>query len=179
MSSRGDEKIEAYCDSDWASCPMSRRSVSGFCIKLGTSLISWKAKKQNTISRSSAEAEYRCMAQTVAKLTWLKGLLQELQVKVQLPINLYCDNKAALQIAANPMYHERTKHIEIDCHFIREKLQEGLVRTNYVASKEQPADVFTKALGRQQHAALLVKLGMKNIFHSQLEGECRNKGIVS
>lgn len=74
MSSKGSEKIKAYCDSEWASCPMSRKSISGYCTKLGTSLIPWKAKKQTTISTSSAEAEYRCMAQTVAELTWLKGL---------------------------------------------------------------------------------------------------------
>lgn len=99
----------------------------------------------------------------------------ELQVNVKMPIELYCDNKASLQIAANPMYHERTKHIEIDCHFIREQIQEGLIRTTYISSQEQPADILTKALGHQQHSTLLSKLGMENIFHSQLEGECRNK----
>ncbi|XP_019225887.1 PREDICTED: uncharacterized protein LOC109207428 [Nicotiana attenuata] len=77
-------------------------------------------KKQSTVSRSSAEDEYRSMATIVAELVWVHGLLEELGMKVDLPMELHCDNKAALQIASNPMYHERTKHIEIDCHFIRE-----------------------------------------------------------
>lgn len=172
MSSAGSPHVTTYCDSDWASCPMTRRSVSGYCIRLGSSLISWKSKEQSTVSRSSAEAEYRSMASTVAVLVWIAGLLKELKVKIQLPMDLFCDNKAALQIAANPMYHERTKHIEIDCHFIRDKIQEGLVKTAHVSSKERMADTLTKALGHQQHDFLLDKLGMKNIFHSQLEGEC-------
>nr|XP_016438494.1 PREDICTED: uncharacterized mitochondrial protein AtMg00810-like [Nicotiana tabacum] len=172
MSSRGEEKVEALCDSDWASCPMSEKSITGVCVKLGTSLISWKAKKQSTISRSSAEAEYRSMAHTIAELTWL---MKELGVSVKLPMDLYCDNKASLQIAANPIYHERIKHIDIDCHFIREKIQERLIRTAHIATQEQPADILTKALGHRQHAVLVSKLGMKNIFHSQLEGECRDK----
>ncbi|XP_070044865.1 uncharacterized mitochondrial protein AtMg00810-like [Nicotiana tomentosiformis] len=152
MSSRSSQQIKALCDSDWASCPMSRKSITGYCIKLGESLISWKAKKQNTISRSSVEAEYRSMAHTVAELVWLSGLLRELQIDLQMPIDLYCDNKAALQIISNPMYHERTKHIEIDCHFLREKSQKGLIRTSHISSQEQPADILTKALGHQQHA---------------------------
>ncbi|XP_019250926.1 PREDICTED: uncharacterized protein LOC109229833 [Nicotiana attenuata] len=144
MSSTSAKEIVAYCDSDWASCPMSRKSVTGFCIKLGASLISWKAK-QRTISRSSAEAEYRSMARTVAELICLKGLLMGLQVNVKMPMELYCDNKAALQIATNHMYHERTEYIENDFHFIREQIQEGLIRTTYLSSQEQPADILTKA----------------------------------
>nr|XP_016496751.1 PREDICTED: uncharacterized mitochondrial protein AtMg00810-like [Nicotiana tabacum] len=170
MSSNSAERVQGFCNSGWGSCPMSRKSITRFCIKLGSSLISWKAKKQATISRSLAEAEYRSMAHTVAKLTWLNGLLKELTVDIKEPMELYCDNKAALRIAANLIYHERTKHTKIDCHFIREKIQDGLIKIAHIGSNEQPADILTKALGHQQHAVLVSKLGMKNIFHSQLEG---------
>ncbi|XP_019259265.1 PREDICTED: uncharacterized protein LOC109237415 [Nicotiana attenuata] len=96
-----------------------KKSVIGFLVKVSDSLVSWKSKKQTTISRSSAEAEYRSLATTVAELIWLYGLLTEVDTKIQLPINIYSDSKAAIQIAANPIYHERTKHIEIDCHFVQ------------------------------------------------------------
>nr|XP_018628930.1 uncharacterized mitochondrial protein AtMg00810-like [Nicotiana tomentosiformis] len=98
MSSDSNEEIEAFCDSDRTSCPMSRKFVTGYCVKLGTSTISWKAKKQHTVSRSSAEAEYRSMAHTTAELVWLKGLLEELNMNLKLPMKMFCDNKAALQI---------------------------------------------------------------------------------
>ncbi|XP_019259726.1 PREDICTED: uncharacterized protein LOC109237802 [Nicotiana attenuata] len=110
MSSNSTERVQGFCDSDWGACPMSRKSVTGFCVKLGNSLISWKAKKQSTISRSSAEAEYRSMAHTVVELTWLRGLLKELTIDVTEPMELFCDNKAALQIAANPFI---TKELNI------------------------------------------------------------------
>ncbi|KAL4383796.1 hypothetical protein GQ457_15G022840 [Hibiscus cannabinus] len=126
--------------------------------------ISTISKKQSTIVRSSAESEYRSMAMTTSELVWLKGLLEELRVKNVGPVKLYCDNKAALHIAANLVYHERTKHIEIDCHSIREKIQEGLIQTVFVSSTDQVADVMTKALSSQQHEKLISKLGMKNVF---------------
>lgn len=136
MSSKKSEKISAFCDADWALCLLSRKSVIGFGIKFGESLVSWKSKKQSTMSRSSVEAEYRSMTIMIAELVWLQGLIQELGAKVDLPMELHCDNKAAIQIASNPMYHECTKHIEIDCQFIREKLQKGIIKTEYISSRE-------------------------------------------
>nr|XP_016513771.1 PREDICTED: uncharacterized mitochondrial protein AtMg00810-like [Nicotiana tabacum] len=125
----------AYCDSDWAAYPNTRRSITGYVIKPGDSLLSWKSKKQQTISRSSTEAEYRSLAAVAAEVTWIVGLLQELNVALNQPVYLYCDSKATLQIASNPIFHERTKHIEIDCHFVREKIKKWTARTSSCFNK--------------------------------------------
>ena len=120
-------KLTAYSDSDWASCPISRRPVTGYIVLLDKSPISWKSKKQSTVARSSAEAEYRAVAQVAAEVTWLVSLLQELGVSHLKPVTLHYDNQSALHIACNPVFHERTKHIEVDCHFTRDKVMEGLL----------------------------------------------------
>lgn len=101
---------------------MSRRSVTRYLIKLGDSLITWKSKKRTTVSRSSAESEYKSMTTTLSEIIWLLGLLRELGLPINQPVIMYSDSKATMQIAINPVYHERTKHIEIDCHFIREMI---------------------------------------------------------
>ncbi|XP_019237576.1 PREDICTED: uncharacterized protein LOC109217761 [Nicotiana attenuata] len=120
-------EVTTYCDSDWAACPDSRRSVSGYLVLLRTSPISWKSKKQTTVSLSSAEAEYRSLRKVVGELVWVKRLLEELTVLCDAPIPVFYDSQAAVHIAKNPVFHERTKHIEVDCHFERDKLQDDLI----------------------------------------------------
>jgi hypothetical protein len=117
--------LTAYSDADWASCPDSRRSTSGYCVFLSDNLVSWSSKRQTTVSRSSAEAEYRAAAHVVAETCWLRQLLQELHAPISSATIVYCDNVSAIYMIANPVHHRRTKHIEIDIHFVREKVALG------------------------------------------------------
>ncbi|GJT51071.1 uncharacterized mitochondrial protein-like protein [Tanacetum coccineum] len=110
--------LQAYCDSDWATCPESRRSITGFGIFLGHGLISWQSKKQAVVSRSSIEAEYRALADCSCEITWLNSLLQDLHIPITTPVKVFCDNSSAIALASNHVQHARTKHIEIDCHFV-------------------------------------------------------------
>ncbi|KAK1670754.1 hypothetical protein QYE76_058913 [Lolium multiflorum] len=141
--------LTAYSDADWAGCPDSRRSTSGYCIYYGDSLISWSSKRQSTVSRSSAEAEYRAVAHAVAECCWLRQLLQELHRPLATATLVYCDNVSAIYMSSNPVQHRRTKHIEIDIHFVRECVSLGEVRVLHVPSALQFADVMMKGLPSQ------------------------------
>ena len=159
LSSNSDLQLYGYCDSDWGACPLSRRSLSAYFIQLGSSTISWRTKKQATVSRSSAEAENRAMAVATSELVWVRTFLASLGVFHTQPMRLYYDSQAALHITKNPVFHDRTKHIELKCHFVRKKLVAGLMSFAHVRSQHQPADILTPTL--------------------QLEGECYGKLLFS
>jgi hypothetical protein len=148
----------AFSDADWAGCPTTRRSTTGYCTFLGGNIISWCAKKQHTVSRSSTEAEYRAMANTAAELTWLTFLLKDLHIPLASPPILYCDNISALHMTINPVFHARSKHIELDYHFVRERVALGLLVTHYIPTKDQVADLFTKPMSKSALAHFQPKL---------------------
>lgn len=136
----------AYSDADWAGCPDTRKSTSGFCVFLGANLVSWSSKRQHTVSRSSAEVEYRAVANCVAETTWLRQLLQELRCPPHWAAIVYCDNISATYLSSNPVQHQRTKHVEIDLHFVRDRVALGEARVLHVPLGSQYADIFTKGL---------------------------------
>jgi len=138
--------LTAYTDADWAGCPNTRRSTSGFCVYLGDNLISWSSKRQATVSRSSAEAEYRGVANVVAETSWIRNLLLELHCPLTKATIVYCDNISAVYLSTNPIQHHRTKHVELDILFVRERVALGQVRVLHVPSSKQYADIFTKGL---------------------------------
>ena len=124
--------LYGFSDADWVGCPDTRRSTTGYCIYLGANCISWASNKQAVVSRSSAEAEYRAMASATTKLTWISYLLRDLGIFPSTPPVLFCDNTSALHMTVNPMFHARTKHIELDFHFVLEKVVTGALTIRYV-----------------------------------------------
>ena len=150
----------ACCDADWASYPHSRKLVSGFVVFFGNTLLAWKSRKQVTVSLSSAKAEYRSMRRVVAELSWLSRLLHELTITNITPIPVKCDNHATIYIVKNPIFHERTKQIELDCHFVWHKLTEGLIRLSHVPTQHQLADILTTPLTSLRHHFIKSKLGV-------------------
>lgn len=156
--------LRGFSDADWGTCTDDRRSVTAYCMFIGESLLSWRSVKQDTVSCSSAESEFRAMALASIELVWLSRLMIDLKVPFTRPAYLYCDNTAALHIANNSAFHERTKHVDLDCYKIREYIDCGFLKTMYVKSEHQLADALTKPLHPTIFHSLIVKMGICNIF---------------
>ncbi|RDX63022.1 Copia protein, partial [Mucuna pruriens] len=151
----GTLSMEIYTNGDYAGSIVDRKSTSGYCIFLGGNLVTWRSK--------NVEAKFQAMAHDIYEGLWMKMVLDDLKVKYEGPIKFFCDNNSAISIAHNPVQHNRTKHIEIDKHFIKKKLNNGLVVITHVSIGLQVADIFTKGLLAARFQELNVKLGMNDI----------------
>lgn len=154
-----------YTDADWAGCVIDRKSTTGYCSFVWGFLVTWRSKKQSVVARRSAEAEYRAMTHGIYEGIWLKRMLEELQIPTSYTIRMLCDDKAAISYAKNPVHHDRTKHVEIDGHFLKEKIECGQIIVDHVPSCNQTADILTKALSRHAYENVRSNLGMINIYH--------------
>ena len=171
---RSNNMVSAFCDSDWADLD-DRKSVTGYCTFLGSNLISWCSKKQSIISRSSTEAEYRSLTLTASEVTWIMSLLSEINMLPPKPPTIWVDNLSTISFASNPVLHARTKHIELDVHFIRDRVLAKQLDLRHVPSVDQVADILTKPLSLQFFARLRNKLGICSLSTLELRGRDRVK----
>ncbi|XP_023751748.1 uncharacterized mitochondrial protein AtMg00810-like [Lactuca sativa] len=163
--------LVSYSDADWAGSPKTRRSMSGFCVYLGDNFVSWSSKRQHVVSRSSAEAEYQGVANVVAEAAWLRNLLLELSCPLSKATVMFCDNVSAMYLASNPIQHQRTKHVEIDIYFVRERVAIGHVRVLHIPSAHQFAYIFTKGIPTQLFLDFRHNLNICKL-HAQTERVC-------
>ena len=157
--------IKVYTDADRARDVTDRRSTSGYCSYVWGNLVTWRSEKQSVVSRSSAEVEFKALAFAICEGIWLKRLLGELGVFTEESIHMFCGNQAAISIAKNHVHHDKTKHIEIDRHFITEKIENAIVQIIYTPSRFQTIDILTKALLKTGFEESMCKLGMFDIHN--------------
>ena len=141
--------LVAYSEVDWVGCFDVRRSSSGTTFFLGNCLVSWSSKKQSSVSLSIVEAEYMATTTCCNQILWMKQTLQDIHVTCDEPIPILCDNTSAISISKNPVMHPKTKHIPIKFHFHREQVTDKNIKMEYIGTKEQIADIFTKRLPRE------------------------------
>ena len=157
-------QVEGYTDADWAGDITNRKSTSGYFTFVGGNLVTWKSKKQKVVALSSAEAEFQGMAKGLCELLWLRRLLIEIGFAPNSAMNIFCDNKSAIEIAHNPVQHDRTKHVEVDRHFIKQNLETKIIQFPFVKSEDQLADILTKAVCSRDFYNALDKLGIRDIY---------------
>jgi hypothetical protein len=153
-------RLHGYSDSDWAGSAVDRKSTSGGCFSLGSTVVSWFSRKQTSVALSSAEAEYMAASLASCEAIWLHKLLAGLFGQVLEPTVIYCDNQSCIKLSENPVFHDRSKHIEIRYHFIRDRVQKGVVKLQYISTDEQIADILTKPLVKGKFVYFRDKLGV-------------------
>ena len=160
---QGDSDIlTGYADADWAGDLQDRKSTTGYLFRLGETPITWNSKKQTTVALSSTEAEYMALTEGTKEAIWLRRLLQEIQVlQDTTPTMIFGDNQGSLKLAHNPVFHSRTKHVDVRHHFIREKVESGQVTLDYISTRDQLADILTKPLGKITFERLRAQLGLE------------------
>jgi hypothetical protein len=154
-------ELEGYTDADWGANDINRRSISGYCFTLGVGAVSWKSKKQTSVALSSTEAEYMALTQAAKEAIWIKSLLKELQRFLGEAVLIHVDNQSCIALAKNPEFHARTKHIDIQHHFIREKVEDGTIKLEYCPTKQMVADVLTKAVNKDKHQWCTKAMGVR------------------
>lgn len=157
-----DYKLTGYTDSDWAGSIDDRKSTSGYVFQLGTKAISWSSKKQATVALSSSEAKYIAATSASCEAVWLKRILGDLRQSTEDPTRIYCDNMSAIAMTKNPVFHSRTKHIEIRHHFIRELVEKQEIELQFCKTGEQLADIFTKAISTEKFIQFRRQLGVQD-----------------
>ncbi|KAE8725434.1 Indole-3-acetic acid-amido synthetase GH3.17 [Hibiscus syriacus] len=166
-----DCKLVGYCDADYAGDHDTRRSTTGYVFKLGSGTISWCSKRQPTVSLSTTEAEYRAAAMAAQESTWLIQLMNNLHQPVDYAIPLYYDNQSAIRLAENPVFHARTKHVEVHFHFVREKVLQEEIEMGQIKTDEQIADLFTKSLSVGKFEHFRRQHGVIQRMEANIEGE--------
>ena len=163
--SPGGSILHSYVDADWASDINDRKSTSGYAFMLGGGAVSWSSKKQPTVALSSTEAEYVAGAHAAKEAVWLKRLISEIwqQPEDDAPVTLLIDNQSAIAIARNPEFHDRTKHIEVRHHFLRQLYESKAIQFQYTPTNEQVADVLTKGLAREKHERFTNGMGVRRM----------------
>lgn len=159
MSMEG--QIVGYSDSNYASNKDTRRSVSGFAIYYMGGLVSWKSKAQNCVTMSSTEAEYVAMSSCAMEMMFIKQVVESINFEVKLPMILYCDNAGAIDLARNYSTGGRTKHIDVRHHYIRELIDKGFIKIEFVGTDDNISDIFTKGLSLGPYDKHSNSLGMK------------------
>ncbi|MCO5597876.1 hypothetical protein L7F22_051961 [Adiantum nelumboides] len=155
--------VHGYTDSDWVGSVSDRRSTSGYMFSFENAAVTWSSKIQPTVALSSTKIEYRGAAVAACEVAWLKMLLRDLEIQVQGPVVIYCDNLSSIQLARNPVFHAQTKHTQIHYHFIRERVLNGDIDLAYVGTEDQAADLFTKALGAEKLQRFRGMLGLRDM----------------